>query len=358
MTDRQLRGTLARIADDVTVVDLGPRVRARSRVLRRRRRVAAVAAPVAGVLVAAALLASPSEPDAAPPAGPDQAPTVELSQSSRGPLGSAAVLGLVDSDSGAAWVVTRGGRAATVSGPAVALPGAPPVLSADGSVLSFGGAGTVTALSTIDGEVTEVPAPDGLNHLVSVSPDGRTAAYAADNQVDAVELTLVPLDGSPHTTLQVTTTGAAGELVPVVWSDDGSAVLVLEGLGATRVDLGATPRPTRGVYVKEDLVLAHGWAASPDLDRFAMGATRTLAGGQRQWHVLDSESGQTVEVISRPTIDRLIGWTGDDRLVWWLPTGDGYTVLSTDTAGESPRRELRVVTELPNLVATWTEENG
>lgn len=358
MTDRQLRGTLAQIADDVTVVDLGPRVRARSRVLRRRRRVAAVAAPVAGVLVAAALLASPSEPEAAPPAGPRGVPTVELSQASRDLLGSGAVLGLVDSDSGTAWVVTRGGRAATVTGPAVALPGAPPGLSADGTVLSFGGSGQVTALSTVDGQATELPAPDGLNHQVSVSPDGRTAAYAVDNQVDAVQLTLVPLDGGQPTTVPVTTSGAAGELVPVVWSDDGTAVLVLEGLGATRVDLGSTPRPARGVHLREDLVLAHGWAASPDLARFAMGATRTLAGGQRQWHVLDSESGRTVDAINRPTVDRLIGWTGDDRLVWWLPTGDGYTVLSTDTAGRSPRRELRVLSDLPNLVATWTEDEG
>ncbi len=358
MTDRELRSALAHIAGEVTVVDLGPRVRARTHVLRRRRRVAAVAAPVTAVVVAAALLASPSEPDAAPPADPRRVPTVELSQASRGPLGSSAVLGIVDSSSKASWLVTRGGRAATLTGPAVALPGAPPVLSAGGSTLSFGGAGTVTALSSVDGTATEIPAPDGLDHLVSVSPDGSTAAYAVDNQVDAIDLTLVPLDGSPHTTVPVTTTTAAGELVPVVWSDDGSAVLVLEGLGATRVELGRTPRPGRGVHVKEDLVLAHGWAAAPDLSRFAMGAAGTLAGGQREWQVLDANSGRTVGVIARPTVDRLIGWTADDRLVWWLPTGDGYTVLTTDIAGKSPRRELEVVSDLPGLVATWTEDEG
>ena len=33
---------------------------------------------------------------------------------------------------------------------------------------------------------------------MSVSPDGSTAAYAVDNQVDAIDLTLVPLDGGPH----------------------------------------------------------------------------------------------------------------------------------------------------------------
>ena len=146
-------------------------------------------------------------------------------------------------------------------------------------------------MSGIDGSATEVPGPDELDHLVSVSPDGRTAAYAVDDQVDLIDLTLVPLDGGPPTTVQVTSSGAAGELVPVVWSDDGSAVLVLEGLGATRVDLGATPRPARGVFVKDDLVLAYGWAVAPDLSRFAMGGARTLAGGQRQWQVLDAETG-------------------------------------------------------------------
>ena len=112
------------------------------------------------------------------------------------------------------------------------------------------------------------------------------------------------------------------------------------------------------MHVKEDLVLAHGWAAAPDLSRFAMGAASTLAGGRRQWQVLDADSGQTVGVITRPTVDRLIGWTVDDRLVWWLPTGDGYLVLTTDIAGHSPRRELRVVSDLPGLVGTWTEDEG
>ena len=356
MTDRELRGTLARIADEVAVVDLGPVVRARSLVVRRRRRVAAVATPVAGVLVAAALLASPAEPDAAPPAGPRPVPTVELSQASRTPLGTAAVLGLVDPDGQNAWLVDERGRASTVTGPAVALPGAPPVLSAGGSVLSFGGRGTVTVLSSIDGSTTETAAPDGEGRLVSVSPDGRTAAYARDNQVDGIELTLVPLDGGSPASLRVTIDAASGVLVPVVWSDDGSAVLVLEGQGVTRVDVEPEPAAGRGVHLRDQLVLAHGWAAAPDLSRFAMGMERADAGGRRQWQVIDSTTGEVVGVIARPAVDRVIGWTADDRLVWWRPTGGGYTVLSTDTAGRDPRRELRVVSDLPNLVATWTED--
>ena len=356
MTDRELRGALAEIADEVTTVDLGPRVRARAQVLRRRRRAAVVAAPVVGLLVAAGFLAAPTGTGAAPPAGPRRAPTVELSDAARGPLGSTAVLGILDPGSSSTWLVDRRGRAATVTGTGVSSLRTPPVLSGGGSVLSLGGPGTVRAVSGIDGTVTRVQGPD-RDHLVSVSPDGRIAAFAVDDRVDSLHLTLVPLDGGTATTVLVTTSRAAGELVPVVWNDDGSAVLVLEGLGATRVDLsGARPRPERGVYVKDDLVLAYGWAAAPDLSRFAMGAAQALGGGQRQWQVLDARTGAVVDVVTRPMDDRLIGWIDDNRLVWWRPTGDGYTVLSTDTAGRSPRRELRVESDRPHLVGSWTED--
>ena len=358
MSERELRATLTHIADDVRVVDLGPGVRARTQVLRRRRRAAAVAVPVVAALAAAALLANPSEPSAAPPAGPRGAPTVELTEASTDPLGAGASLGVVDRETGTAWLVTRGGLAAQAPVPTVLLPGAPAVLSAGGRYLTFGSSRQIRWANSVDGSTGMLAASPGPERLVAVSPDGRTAAYATDNQVDAVELTLTPLDGGAPTTLPVTATAAAGTLVPVIWSDDGSAVLVLDGMGATRVDLDGEPRPARGAHVKEDLVLSYGWAAAPDLSRFAMGATRTLAGGQRQWMILDSESGEPVEAVVRRSVDRLIGWTPDDRLVWWLPTGDGYTVLTTDTGGQSPRTEMRVVSDVPNLLATWTEDMG
>ena len=363
MTERELGGTLAQIADEVVVVDLGPRVRARAARLRRRRTVAVVALPVAAAVGVAALLVAPPDASTAPPTGPRQVPTVELSESSRSPLGRAAVLGVVDSASGAAWVVTDGGRVSTVSGPAVApVPGAPPVLSAGGSVLSFGDGdgdgGVVRALSTIDGTSTEAPAPGGQDNLVSMSPDGRTAAYAVESAVGAIDLTILPMDGGTPTTVPVTIDSASGVLVPVVWSDDGTAVLVLEGRGATRVTLGPEPRAGQGVHLEDQLALAYGWAASPDLSRFVMGADREISGGRRQWQVLDTESGRAVEVISRPVADRLIGWTAGDRLVWWLPTAYGYTVVSTDTAGRAARAELRVMTDLPNLVAAWREDGS
>ena len=122
MTGRELRGTLAQIADEVTTVDLGPRVRARAQLLRRRRRAAAVAVPVAAVLVAAGLLLPSSEPNAAPPAGPRRVSTVELSEAAGSPLGTAAVLSIVDPGSSSAWLVDRHGQAASVTGTGAARP--------------------------------------------------------------------------------------------------------------------------------------------------------------------------------------------------------------------------------------------
>lgn len=358
MTDQQLRSTLQHIADGATVVDLGPRVRDRTRVLRRRRRAASVAVPVIAVVAAAVLLASPSDPDAAPPAErtPGPVPTVDLAEAAAGGLAGAA-LSVVDLDTGTAWLVTGSGRAARLLVRVDSLPGALPALSAGGTVLSFGRPGTAVLVSSVDGEAVDVSVPDRQHHLAAVSPDGRTVASAVDNQVDSIELTLVPLDGTPPTTLPVTSSAASGALVPVVWSDDGSGVLVLEGAGATRVDLEPEPRARRGVFVKDDLVLAHGWAVAPDLSRFAMGGARSR-NGERQWLVLDSGTGGTTDVITRPVDDRLIGWTVDDRLTWWHQTANGYTVVSTDTDGQSPRRELRLVSSLPNLSATWTEDAG
>ena len=345
MSDRRLRATLEQIADDVSVVDLGPRVRARTQVLRRRRRAAAIAVPVVTVIAAAALLANPPEPDAAPPAGPREVPTVDLAQAPTGPLAAGASLAVIDRETGTAWLAARGGRVARQQVPEALLPGAPAVLSAGGTFLTFASSTQISWVNGVDGTPGELAAPEGPERLVAVSPDGRTAAYAMDNQLDAVELTLTPLDGSPPTTLPVTSNAASGTLV-----------LVLDGLAGTRVDLDPEPQPARGAHVKEDLVLSHGWAAAPDLTRFAMGATRTFAGGQRQWMVLDAESGETAEVVVRPSGDRLIGWTPEDRLVWWRPTDDGYAVLTTDTGGQAPRREMHVVSDRPNLLATWTED--
>lgn len=357
MTDQQLRTAMQHLADEVTVVDLRPRVRARTRVLRRRRRMAAVAAPVAAVAVAAALLSTPSGPESAPPAGRTPVPTVDLTGAPTGGL-AGAVLSVVDTASGNAWLVTAGGRTARLPVRIPSPSGALPTLSADGTVLSFGGPGRATLVRSEDGAVTEISLPDAQENLVSVSPDGRTIAYAAGNRVDAVELTLVPLDDSPPSTLPVTTSKAAGALVPVVWSDDGSSLLVLEGAGATRVDLEPSPRAGRGVYVKDDLVLAHGWAAAPDLSRLAMSSASSLGGERRRWHVLASDDGRTTDELNRPADDRLIGWTADDRLVWWHRTAGGYYVLTTDTAGRSMRRELRVSSRSPALGATWTADRG
>jgi hypothetical protein len=224
-------------------------------------------------------------------------------------------------------------------------------------VLAFGSPGRATLVRTTDGSSREVDLPSAAEHLVSVSPDGRTAAYAVDNQVDAIELTLVPLDGSGPSPVRVTTSKAAGALVPVVWSDAGSSVLVLEGPGATRVDLRPSARAGRGVFVKDDLVLAHGWAAAPDLSRFAMGSAST-SDGRRRWSVLDTETGRTVEEFRRPVDDRLIGWTAADRLVWWHRTGSGYSVVTTDQAGDATRAVLRVRTTRTGLGATWTADEG
>jgi len=233
-----------------------------------------------------------------------------------------------------------------------------PALSAGGTLLSFGGAGLATLVRTADGGVTEVSIPGGRDHHVAVSPDGRTVAYAEDNQVDAVELTLRRLDDTPPTTVRVTASAAAGALVPVVWSDEGSSLLVLDGNGATRVDLRPGPRAGRGVYAQTDLVLANGWAAAPDLSRFVMSDAAPLAGGQRRWLVLDSDDARRTEALNRPADDRLIGWTAGDRLVWWHRTADGYSVVTSDTAGRSLRTELRLPSELPNLTATWSEDQG
>lgn len=356
MTDSQLGTALHRVADEVAVVDLRPGVRARTQVLRRRR-VAAVVAPVAAVLVAAVLLSPPSEPESAPPAEPTPAPTVDLAEAPTGGLAGAR-LAVVDSDSRAVWLVTAAGRAARLPVRVDSLSEARPALSAGGTLLSFGGAGLATLVRTADGGVTEVSIPGGRDHHVAVSPDGRTVAYAEDNQVDAVELTLRRLDDTPPTTVRVTASAAAGALVPVVWSDEGSSLLVLDGNGATRVDLRPGPRAGRGVYAQTDLVLANGWAAAPDLSRFVMSDAAPLAGGQRRWLVLDSDDARRTEALNRPADDRLIGWTAGDRLVWWHRTADGYSVVTSDTAGRSLRTELRLPSELPNLTATWSEDQG
>lgn len=355
MSDQYLRTAMRLIADEATVVDLGPQVAARSRALRRRRR-AAVGAVMTSVAVVAGLLLSPAgHRDAAPPADRGSAPVVDLAAARTGGPFDAA-LAVVDTSSGSGWVVTAGGRAARLGLPVSTLPGAPPTLSGGGSTLAFGTRETAVIVRGAGTEVTELALPDDRDHVVAVSPDGRTAAYADDNQVDAVDLHLLPVDGSAPTTVRVTTSIAAGVLVPVVWSDDGSAVLVLEGQGATRVDLEPTPRAGRGLHLVQDIILAHGWAASPDLSRFAIGTTRTVDGDRRRWLVVDSIDGRTVRQVTRPAGDRLIGWTHEDRLVWWHRDDHGYTVLSTDLDGAASRTELQIVSAQPDLIATWRED--
>jgi hypothetical protein len=360
MSDQRVRTAMRRIADEATVVDLGPRVAAHSRFLRRRRRAAAGAALAAVLVVTGLLLSVPGDPDAAPPAERRSAPVVNLAAAPDGGPARAS-LAVVDPSSGDGWTVTARGSAVRLPIPVRSLPGAPPSLSAGGSILSFGTPGQATLVRRADADVTRLPLPDEQDHLVSVSPDGGTAAYAADNQVDAVELMLLPVDGRAATTVRVTTNIAAGVLVPIVWSDDGSAVLVLEGQGATRVDLDpgdGPPDAGRGLHLVQDVYLAHGWAASPDLTRFAMGVTRTVDGERRRWLVLDSRDGRTVNQVTRPAGDRLIGWTAEDRLVFWHRDDRGYTVRSTDLDGAAGRTELRVSSRQPDLVATWSEDEG
>lgn len=356
MTDQQLRSALTQVADEVAVVDLRPGVRARTRVLRRRRRAAVLAAPVAASMVAAVLLSPPSEPESAPPADPTPAPTVDLAHAPTGGLDGAQLV-VIDNDSRDTWLVTSDGRSARLPVRVDSLPGAQPALSAGGTVLSFGSPGLATLVRSADGEVTELGIPGQQEH-VSVSPDGRTVAYASGDHAHGIVLTLQAVDGTTRKTLTVPTS-AAGALVPVVWSDDGSGLLVLDGKGATRVDLRPTPpRTGRGVYVRDDIVLANGWAAAPDLSRFVMSESAPLEGGRRTWLVLDSEDGNNAEALTRLAADRLIGWTIDDRLVWWHRTADGYSVVTTDTAGRSLRTELRLPSGLPNLQATWSEDQG
>jgi hypothetical protein len=239
--------------------------------------------------------------------------------------------------------------------PVRSLPGALPTLGAGGSVLAFGTVTEATLESTGDGTRTVIRTADGQPHLVSVAPDGGTVAYAADNQVDAVELTLVGRDGSAPRTVQVTSAAAAATLVPTAWSGDGTAVLVLDGSGATIVDLSPRPASRPSVHVAEQVVLAHGWAVAPDLSRFAM-SEATSVRGDRRWMLFDSGDGTRTAVFTRPAADRLMGWRADDRLVWWHRSADGYTVVTTDTAGRSPRTVLRVLSGRQHLGATGTAD--
>jgi hypothetical protein len=358
MTDGQLRTALHVAADEVTLVDLGPRVRARARVVRRRRRAVAVALPVVAALVAAGILATPSVRDRAVPAGGDRTPVVDLANARPGGVIGAA-LAIVDTGNGTTWVATASGRVARLSTRVRSLPGAVPTLSAGGSVLSFGGPGTVTVVETADGSSNVRETADGQVHQVSVSPRGGRVAYATDDQVDSIDLVVMAPDSSGALIVPVTTSAATGALVPTVWSDDGTAVLVLEGAGATLVDDAdqVSPVPRPGIHIADHLVLAHGWGAAPDLSQFAMSDEAPRA-GRRRWVLLETVDGRTAETFSRPADDRLMGWTPDDRLVWWHRVDGGYTVVSTDTAGAAPRTELGVTSDQPDLEATWAEDAG
>ena len=53
-----------------------------------------------------------------------------------------------------------------------------------------------------------------------------------------------------------------------------------------------------------------------------------------------------------------MGWTSEERLVWWQETADGYAIVSTDIAGRSPHVELRVDSGRPHLKAVWTEDDA
>jgi len=357
MTEKQLQTALRTLADEVTVVVLGPRVRARTQFVRRRRRTVLIGAAIGVACGAVALLLGvPSQPESAPPAERLPNPVVDLTKAPIGGL-SGATVAVLDVDSGVTWLVTPSGRAARLTTKLRGLPGQLPTLTSGGAVLSFGSHGAASLVRTSDGSQSELSTRDGQAHQVAVSPDGRTVAFASDNQVDAIELTLVRRDGASRRTLTVTSGAAAGALLPVVWSDDGSAILVLDGKGATRVDLTESPRARPGVHVFEDVVLSHGWAVAPDLSRFVMGVPATVA-GQRRWVVFDARDGKPAGTVARPAADRLIGWTSEERLVWWQEQADGYVIVSTDVAGRSAHVELRIDSGRPHLKAVWTEDDA
>ena len=353
MSDELVRSGLQRIASEARVVDLSARVSERSRSLRRRRAVAAGVIAALLAVVAVSTLAVAGDQDAAPPAGRLTAPTVVLGDARTGGLPRVA-LAVVDTSSGTTWLVSRAGRAVRLPIRAASLPGTPPSLSATGGSVVLGGLGEATVVRGADSAVTRLALRAEQHYAMSVSPAGDTVAYAADNGVDGVDLTLQPLDMSPPITLGVTASAAAGVLVPVVWSDDGRTVLVLDGQGATMVDLEPSPRARRSVHMRDDLVLSSGWAASPDLSRFMAGRTMT-DDGRRTWRVLDSSDGRAVTAVARPADDRLIGWSSRDRLVWWHETDGGYAVVTTDVDGRRARTEMRLVTRERDLIASWAD---
>ena len=181
MTEQQLRSALRELADEVTVVELGPTVRARTRVVRRRRRTVAIGAAIAAVCGAAALLGMPSQPESAPPAERLPTPVVDLAKSPVGGL-SGATAAVLDVDSGMTWLVAPSGRAARLAAELRGLPGQVPALTSGGAVLSFGSHSATLIVQTADGGRNELSTRDGRPHQVAVSPDGRTIAYASDNQ--------------------------------------------------------------------------------------------------------------------------------------------------------------------------------
>jgi hypothetical protein len=108
------------------------------------------------------------------------------------------------------------------------------------------------------------------------------------------------------------------------------------------------------VYVGVNLVLAHVWATAPALSKFEMSSPQPLPHGpRRRSEVLDSADGHVASELVRPASNRRIGWTSQDRLLWWRRTPAGYAVLSTDRVGASRRLILRVRSNTPNLLATW-----
>lgn len=358
MTDVELlRRSLTDLSREVETVDLSRRVHEGTRSLRRRRALTTAVAAVLALIATAAAVAGLVEARSARPAPPAGPVHVDLGSAPVSGLRGAA-LSVLDRRTGEVWLVATDGRAARLPVRPASLTGAIPTLSSVGSLTV---APSHDSLSVVRGEqasITELAVPDAGDLWPALSPDGESLAYArAPEHAAGVDLTVRPVTGrygSGPQTITIPDGRSSGRLAPVVWRDDGSALLVLEGLGVTRVDVvGSTPVARQSVAVTDDLVLSHGWAVAPDLSRFLMSQPELVPSGARRWLVMDTSTGRLSAELERPARDRLIGWQPGGRLVWWHPGHDAHSVVTTDLDGTGARRLLLVSAPGHRLAAAW-----
>ena len=351
MTETDLTHRLHELAGRVAPVDLRARVAEAGRRRRRRHQVATAAITVGLLVVAVVTVAAIDQPRrAAVPAGPT---TVRLADATRGGVPSPALV-VVDPGTRERWLVGADGSVGRLATRPATFTGVLPVWSADGSVLAESGRGQVWLVRSADGSTTTVRAPTDQAFLAAPSPDGSRLALAKDNQVDAIELTLLRRDGTDRTTMVVSRDQAAVASIPVLWSADGKRLLVLDGLGLTLVDLASGhPVPAATRAMPGDTLLGSGWAASPNLSRVVLSDPGT-SGGVRRWVLVDVRKGAEIGSFARPAGDRLVGWTPAGRLAWWQRTADGYRLLTTGERGHHQKVRLRVVAPGRSLQAAWT----